>query len=608
VTLLVIAGSFTQRSLADEKSAALAVGVAQHGFDHLGAIGDQAEAAAAAGMTVIYTSAIGSASYEGYPPADQLAKLLSDYKAYNAKARTAGIKLVIGYICATSIVNLETFDKNWSPEFRARFKTPPAQWLQQGIDGQSLPSWYGGAYRPACMNNPDWIEYEKYAVTKDLEAGDDGIFFDNPTVHPQGCYCSHCMNRFSAMLVSEKLISADIPTADARELTKKYPDRFRQFRACTARDFLKTIRDHARTLKPDTLVTCNNSLNTPSVLFSQAQMYGYNIYEMTKSEDLLVVEDMTTQPRMLPGGRTLEYGPTLAQLHAISRGRPIVANVCAEGDYHTAPNLVRLAMAEATAHDASYLAWPTWPENQRRRMIQAIRPQVDFLRTNAALFSQTQPRRDITLFLPFRQWLKSPKCEASTLAARLTAANIQYAVVSEDDFVQSVTPKPDTTTARGTAAGLPVRQICLIESRSVLQPAEKTALEQFEAAGGLALYADESDWMKDIETRLSQSLQVIASPTIRAVARDQKDRTIVHLYNLGIERLSSFEDKVTPAADIALRVRVPFSSVKSVKALSVDAEATKGDLKFTTDPTSSDVVIETKILRLQISTILVIEP
>ena len=48
----------------------------------------------------------------------------------------------------------------------------------------------------------------------------------------------------------------------------------------------------ARTINPHTLVTCNNSLNSPGVLYSQCRTYGYNIFEMSKAEDYVVVEDM----------------------------------------------------------------------------------------------------------------------------------------------------------------------------------------------------------------------------------------------------------------------------------------------------------------------------
>ncbi len=578
----------------------LRTGRAQHAFDHLGNIAQQAGAAAASGFNIIYASGCGGIGYAGLPPAKEFAAVLRDSAVYNESARAKGIKVILGYACATSIVNLDTFDKNWSPEFRARFKTPPAQWRQQDVNGKPLPSWYGGPYNPACMNNPDWFEYEKFIVRQQIESGHDGIFFDNPTVHPQGCYCPHCMTKFSALLVREKVIPATVEISDARQLAAKHPAHFLRLRATTARDFLGAIREYARTIRAGALVTCNNSLNSPQVLFSQARTYGYNIYEMTKAEDLLVVEDMAAQPRMLPGGRTLEYGSTLAQLQALSRGLPVVANVLAEADNHTPPHLVRLAMAEAAAHDASYLSWPTWPEEQRERMAGIIRPQADLLSNHAPLLNDTQPRRDVILFLPFRRWVETERCVPSELAAGLTAGNFQYAVVSEDDVVARVTPNPNSIPATGvrTAPGLAVRQIFLVESRSVLHPAESAALEKFEAAGGRVVAADEGDWMKSIESGLDRSLQIKASPTVRAVARDQAGRTIVHLYNLGIERLSSFEDKVTPATDIELHVRVPMHKVNSVKAHSADAGATQGELPYTIDAARREVVVKTKIPHL----------
>jgi hypothetical protein len=596
-------------SAADPASDPLAVGVAQHAFDHLGDIAEQADTVAATGGTVIYATGCGGIGYGGLPPADEMTKVLKHTSDYNRHAREKGISVILGYVCATSIVKLDTFDKNWTPEFRGRFKTPPAAWRQQGPDGKPLPSWYGGQYHPACMNNPDWRQYEMFIVRQQLESGHDGIFFDNPTVHPQGCYCPSCMDKFSAMLVVERVIPAPVTVEEARQLVAKHPKQFLRFRATTGRDFLQFIRDNARKVNPKALITCNNSLNAPNVLYAQAQTYGYNLFEMTKAEDLLVVEDMATQPRMLPGGRTVEYGPTYEQLKALSRGLPVVANVLAEADNHTPPNLARLAMAEAAAHGASYLMWPTWPEPQRKRMAATIRPQADFQREHVKLLNGAEPRRDVTLFLPFRQWVESKRCVASELAAKLSAANIQYGVVTEDDLVRVVTPAPGSIPAGGirTAAGTPVKRVFLVESRSVLQPAEVEALAKFERAGGLLVAADEGDWRKTLDTSLSRSLELTGPPTVRAVVRDQPGRTIVHLYNLAIERLSSFDDKVTPATGLSLRVRVPMANAKTVRGLSADAGTTKGELTFETDSTNGDLVVNTKLEKLEISAVLVIE-
>src|SRR5258705_9183658 len=280
---------FLSGDLAAETPNELRIGRAGHAFDHLGGIGAQAEAAAASGSTIIYTGGLGEAGYQGLPPQNEFGTLRNNFAAYSRRAKKLGIELNIGYLCATSIIKLETFDKNWTDEFRAQFKTRPAEWRQQDRNGKPLASWYGGDYQPACMNNPDWRAYEHAMVRYQLEAGHDGVFFDNPTVHPQGCYCSHCMKAFAEYAVQNapKPIGP-VPSDDVEAISKlaeAQPELFLRFRSTIARDFLADMRTYARTINPRALITCNNSLNSPSVFYSQCRMYGYNINEMSKTED-----------------------------------------------------------------------------------------------------------------------------------------------------------------------------------------------------------------------------------------------------------------------------------------------------------------------------------
>ncbi len=109
---------------------------------------------------------------------------------------------------------------------------------------------------------------------------------------------------------------------------------------------------------------------------------------------------------------------------------------------HRAEFGARLAMAEAAAHDASYLAWPTWPEKERARMSSTIRPEADFLRDHADLLNNIRPRADVLLFFPFREWTKTGTCpRLATLAVALTQAGIQYEAVCEDDFIRRTAKK-----------------------------------------------------------------------------------------------------------------------------------------------------------------------
>ncbi|HZV33926.1 MAG TPA: hypothetical protein VFB72_05050, partial [Verrucomicrobiae bacterium] len=84
----------------------LRVGVAEHAFDHLGNIGEQADAAVASGANIIYTTGVGGYGYAGLPPESELEKARLHNLGYTRHAKKEGIKLAIGYVCATSIVGL----------------------------------------------------------------------------------------------------------------------------------------------------------------------------------------------------------------------------------------------------------------------------------------------------------------------------------------------------------------------------------------------------------------------------------------------------------------------------------------------------------------------
>jgi len=565
----------------------LTVGIAGHAFDHLGNIANQSATAAQSGANIIYSTGVGAQGYQGFTDAAAMQAAVEESKAYLADARAHGIRLAIGYVCATSIVKIDTFDRNWTKEFAASFTTPPKQWLQKDRSGKPLPSWYGGDYRPACMNNPDWRTYEKEVVRMQLEAGHDGIFFDNPTVHPQGCFCQYCMKAF-AKFIDEK--GDDVERM--RTAAEKRPADFLRFRATIAPDFLSEMRRYARSINPAAVVTCNNSLNSPEVFFSQCRTYGYDIHSLAMSEDWVTVEDMGSQPRTLANGSTIEYGPVYEMIKAVSRGKPVTAVTLAEADYHTPVNLMKLAMAEAAAHEASYLSWPTWPENVRGKMADGVRKESDFLRENAALFNHGALVADVGLFLPYRKWVETADCRTMAVAKELARANIQFRVVCEADlekFLAAAAPKA-----------------LVVESEQVLNDHERRIIDQYKSSNqGKLILSSVANWMQEIG-KLKRAVEVDKA-AIRTVVRQSEDRTIVHVMNLNVQRVSSFEDRVTPASDVKLKVRTKLKQPRSVRAMTADDAATKGALEFNVTVDSDDSIVEVTLPRVDLSAILVIE-
>lgn len=542
-------------------------GYSFHAFDHLHNYGKQAEAAAASGVTVIYATGLGSDGYTGLPPADQWEAHKQDSREYAAHAKALGIQSVLGYLCATSIVGLESFDDHWPEALRNTVHSEPATWRQQDSEGRALPSWYGGEYHPACMNHPDWRAYQQFMVRAQLETGHAGIFFDNPTVHPKGCYCPYCMDRFVSFLQEEAKNTGDASVETMRRYALDHPDDFKRFRCTIARDFLGAMREYGRSINPNAVITANNSLNHRDVLFSQCHDYAYNLQELSKTEDFVVIEDMSAQPRVLEDGKVMECAPTYAQLHAIIHGKPLVAVTIAENDYHTPPNLVRLAMFEAAAHNAGYMLWPTWPEAQRGRMASMVRPYADWLRSHAELISTSRIRRDVLVFLPFRQWVATRECAVTAMARELTAANLPYEVVDEDRF----------------AAELVKSNVLLLEKRSLCSADELGQVKQFEAKGGRVVEASTGDWLMSLRNALGTPSLVITGPsTVRGVVRDLEKSTAIFLYNLNLERLSSFEDNVVPAQDVVVEVQAPFSKVRAVSLSDPEGAAAVVPVEFRT--------------------------
>jgi len=276
----------------------------------------------------------------------------------------------------------------------------------------------------------------------------------------------------------------------------------------------------------------------------------------------------------MPDGKLMECAPTYQQLHAIIHDKPLVAVTIAEGDYHTPPNLVRLALCEAAAHKTGYMVWSTWPEEQRARMIAAIRPCADWLRTHAELINASTPRQDVLVFLPFRNWVNTKDCAVTKIAQTLTAANIQYAVVSEENF----------------SSTLNTAKVVVLEDRKVCTMEETALLAAYEQSGGTCITAVDTDWLQQVQQAThGGSLQLNAPETVRAVVRDTEKKTLVFLYNLNMERLSSFEDTVAPAPESNLKILLSRKNVTKATLSSPDADIVSGTLMFTATATDAGV-------------------
>ncbi len=148
----------------------------------------------------------------------------------------------------------------------------------------------------------------------------------------------------------------------------------------------------------------------------------------------------------------------------------------------------------------------------------------------------------------------------------------------------------------------------IVESAEILNEAEKAVIEKYKAAGGQVIWSQSPTWFKDFPVAAKTPTVVMdGQPTTRVIVRDQGKKTIVHILNLNVERLSSFTDRVKPATDVHFSLHCAGEAPRSVTALSADPDATRGAIQFTTRTGKEGSEIELMIPRVTLSTILVIE-
>jgi hypothetical protein len=249
-------------------------------------------------------------------------------------------------------------------------------------------------------------------------------------------------------------------------------------------------------------------------------------------------------------------------------------------------------MAEAAAHQAVYMLWPTWPEEQRARMIAAVRPCTDWLRSHTDFLNTSRPRRDVLLYLPFRRWVSEKKCAVTELANELTAASLQYEVADEEAF----------------EAKLAQSRVALVESAGVLNAAEQDAVKAFKDKGGTLVAGDKKLWLDALQRALPHPALTLDAPkTVRGVVRDSDTATVVFLHNLHIERLSSYEDRVTPAENLTVTVRVPFREIKSVRVSTADEGIASGPAEYKAEDEGGGKRVTVEIPRLDVAMMVLVE-
>jgi len=225
-------------------------------------------------------------------------------------------------------------------------------WYARDVRGR-LIFYYTGRYL-TCWLHPEWTAHLREMVHGAIEAGADGVFFDNPWHAGQpldflgtwmggaGCYCARCRDTF------RQASGREIPT----RLSPEGDEDSRLYLLWRADLVTRTLRElagYARALKPDVLVSANDfdAVMRPSYL-----IYGIDLQALAGVQDLLMIEDYGLPRWEMEGGLLVNNALTLRTARALAGETPVTTDPYDQGigfDPVYAPRRFVQGVAEAAA-------------------------------------------------------------------------------------------------------------------------------------------------------------------------------------------------------------------------------------------------------------------
>lgn len=370
----------------------------------------------------------------GFPPEQEQ----EDWEAFRRAVeiyhrcgvRTFGYVQTSNYVCAGSYQ-----EKDWYAQ-----------------DPQGRPFYYYTGRYMACWLHPEWRAHLKEMVRRVVEAGADGVFFDNPWMGigplffggvwlgAAGCYCPRCSEAF------RRATGLEIPTRidPLREDVQVYL----HWRAGVVTSTLRELAEYARLLNPDVLISANNfdAVMRPSFL-----ILGIDLPALAEVQDVLMIEDYGLPRWEASKGLLVNNALTLRVARALAKGTPVSTipydrGIGFDGVYP--PRRFRQAIAEAAACGAisvikgtefvecGVFTLLTAPDYAPQR--EAIGRYHRWLEAHADLYQGWEPAAPVGLLYPgdalWQHWpTLAPRFFGAAQA--LTAAGIPWRVVLEGDDI-----------------------------------------------------------------------------------------------------------------------------------------------------------------------------
>ena len=274
----------------------------------------------------------------GFPP--ELEQ--EDWESFRKAVPTfhaAGMRL-FGYVQTSNCVYDGSYrDKDW-----------------YAIDPKGRPYYYYTGRYMTCWQHPEWQEHLRQVIRGVVDAGADGVFFDNPWYGGQplhwggvwiggaGCYCARCRALF------EEETGHEIPQSFSPQLNARDREYLR-WREAQMTQILGELFEYAHSLDPDVVISVNDfdAITRPSL-----PTYGIDLSALADIQDVMMIENFGL-PKW-KGNTLTNNALTLRTARALIGETPLSALPYDKGigfDTVYPPRRFQQAMAEAAACDAT---------------------------------------------------------------------------------------------------------------------------------------------------------------------------------------------------------------------------------------------------------------
>ncbi len=245
----------------------------------------------------------------GFPP-EQEAEQWESFRRAVGVFHAAGLR-VFGYVQLSNCV----YDGSHRE----------VDWYARDRRGR-LIHYYTGRYM-TCWLHPGWREQLRQRAREIVEAGADGVFFDNPWmglhalslfdtwVTGAGCACPRCREAYAAASGGRE-IPAHLDPEDPQ--TRHYLD----WRAGVMWDFIGELADYARSLRPGVVVTENVY---DAVNCNHYAEFGVDLRRAVGFSDALMIEDHSL-PHLAADGTPVVNSITCKAARAWSGGMPVTTD------------------------------------------------------------------------------------------------------------------------------------------------------------------------------------------------------------------------------------------------------------------------------------------